>query len=107
MAKKKKKGTLDQVLDIASDLSGAASGVVRIIPDATEVYNIGKDITSNSFNAFDASGKKDKIRKLIVEIGDRICSKNIEVKDRNVMAEVECINELQVKIDELNANKSK
>ena len=103
MAKKKKKGTLDQVLDIASDLSGAA----RIIPDATEAYNIGKDVAKNSVNAFDASGKKDKIRKLIVEIGDRICSKNIEVKDRNVMAEVECINELQVKIDELNANKSK
>ena len=107
MAKKKKKGTLDQVLNIANDLSETASGVVKIIPDATEAYNIVKDVANNSFNAFDANPKKDKIRKLILEIGDRICNKNIEIKDRNVMAEVECIKELQAKIDELNASKSK
>ena len=38
--------------------------------------------------------RKNKIRKLLVEIGDRIYTKQIEVDNRNVKAEKQCIEEL-------------
>jgi uncharacterized coiled-coil DUF342 family protein len=88
---KKKKNTLNQILGIAGDLT---DGINKIVPDAMQIYDISKDMASTSSKAMAVNERKNKIKELLVEIGDRFYDKHIEVDDRNVKAEVECIEEL-------------
>ena len=54
-------------------------------------------MASNSSKAYSINAKKDEIKKMLVEIGDRIHEKHIEINDKNVKAEIECIEELLAK----------
>ena len=85
-----KNNVLDQILGIAFDISK----ITNVIPNAEQVYHITKDVAENSSNAIVINGMKDKIRKMIIEIGERIYKNNIRVEDRNIKAEVDCIKEL-------------
>ena len=87
---KKKKNILDQILGITENVTGIADNIIGIEP----IYNVGKDVAFNTVNAMSINDKKNKIRKHLVDIGNRIYEKHIEVDDRNVRAEVECIEEL-------------
>ena len=87
---KKKKGILNQILGITEDITGIA----RNFTDPEAIYNIGKDAVLTSGNAMVISDRKNKIRKLLVDIGDRVYNKHIEVDNRNVKAEMQCIDEL-------------
>ena len=61
------------------------------------MYSITKDVAVNSRNVIVINSNKEKIKKLVIEIGERIYKNNIEVNDKNVKAEVECIKELMMK----------
>lgn len=87
---KKKKNILNQILGITENVTGIAKDFIGVEP----IYYIGKDITISTVNAMGINDRKNKIRKLLVDIGDRIYEKHIEVDNRNVKAEVECIEEL-------------
>lgn len=94
MMRKNKKGILNSILGITESVVGIASDVADNVLDIEKIYNIGKDITVSSSNAVIINNKKEKIKKLLIDIGNRVCEKKIDVKDRNVKAEVECIEEL-------------
>lgn len=94
MAKRKKKGALNQVLGIVENVTGTATGFVDKIADVEKIYSVGKDVATSSSNAIGINNRKDKIRKLLIDIGSRVYDKKIEVNDRNVKAEIECIEEL-------------
>lgn len=87
---KKKKNILNQILGITENVTDIAKDFV----DPEAIYNIGKDVVSTSSNVMAVNERKNKIRKLLVEIGDRIYTKQIEVDNRNVKAEKQCIEEL-------------
>lgn len=87
---KKKKNILNQILGITENVTDIAKDFV----DPEAIYNIGKDVVSTSSNVMAVNERKNKIRKLLVEIGDRIYAKQIEVDNRNVKAEKQCIEEL-------------
>lgn len=97
---RKKKSSLDSVLETVNNLSGVANK----LPDLSllQGYDVVKRGASDATGALAINSKQDKIRVLLIEIGDRICSKDIKVEDKNVMAEVECINELNEKINVIN-----
>lgn len=90
-----------------SKIGGAAAlayGVLNqtgIVPDADDIYNVGKEVVIGTKSEIEKQIKKDKIRKLLIEIGDRIISKNIGISDKEISDEIECINELEEKIEEL------
>lgn len=94
MMRKNKKGILNSILGITESVVGIASDVADNVLDIEKIYNIGKDITVSSSNAVIINNKKEKIKKLLIDIGNRVCEKKIDDKDRNVKAEVECIEEL-------------
>ena len=72
---KKKKNILNQILGITENVTDIAKDFV----DPEAIYNIGKDVVSTSSNVMAVNERKNKIRKLLVEIGDRIYTKQIEV----------------------------
>lgn len=94
---KKKKSSLDKVLNLAGDLVGVANK----LPDLSllQGYDVVKNVANDSANTISINSKQEKIKKLLIEIGNRICEKNITVNDKNVMAEVQCIKELQEQLN--------
>lgn len=88
---KKKKGVLNMVLGVASD----ATGIGGIVTNAEDAYKLGKNIASDTKGAIEIEAKKNKIKSLLIEIGDKVYSKNIKIDNKDIMAEVSCIKELE------------
>ena len=91
---KKKKNILNKILGITENVTGIASGIAKDFVGIEPIYNVGKDVAINTANAMAITDRKNKISKLLVDIGNRIYEKHIEVDDRNVKAEIQCIEEL-------------
>ena len=98
MAKKKKMG-----IGTAVNVAYGLASQVGIVPEADQLYAMGKDALISGKNELNKKIKNDKIKQLLIEIGDRVISKKIIIDDEDIKGEVECIMELEEKI----INKSK
>lgn len=94
MGKKSKLG-LAAVIGTAYGLANQAGAV----PDAEGLYAIGRNAIISAKNEAEKKQKNDRIKRLLIEIGDRVITKNIKLKDNDIQDEIECINELEEKIE--------
>lgn len=88
MAKKSKLG-----FGAATAYSLAAQA--GLAPDASDIYEYGEKAIKGAKNEIEKKLRNDKIRELLIEIGDRVIDKNIEINDKEIQDEIECIRELE------------